>query len=225
LVAAGTGITPCYQIIQSVANEWESYEMYQMHKQQHPDEQVLQVMELEPPKVWLVYANRSKNDVLLAKELRGLEMKHRFWLKMTHVLSREESTGGGGYLNGAEVLGGRVEFGRVDEEILRRCLAGPEVGKVGGDGDHDEDIDERVGSSLSTPRTFKKRAVFDVSEDEDEEDDEEDGTRRSELSKRSDIEDEGSAVFICGSDAFVKETCVPVLVDKIGFEGHDIFVF
>ncbi|KAJ3199412.1 hypothetical protein HDU67_002840, partial [Dinochytrium kinnereticum] len=54
LLAAGTGITPCYQFLEAIAVEWMSWE----------DE-----ASPSPPTVQLLYVNRTPGDVLLHDEI------------------------------------------------------------------------------------------------------------------------------------------------------------
>jgi len=69
LVAAGTGITPMYQIITAILRTKE-----------------------DPTKVALLYANHSIDDVLLNKELEQLAKEHLDRFKYWQVLSHPPPT-------------------------------------------------------------------------------------------------------------------------------------
>ncbi|KAJ3405098.1 hypothetical protein HDV05_006769, partial [Chytridiales sp. JEL 0842] len=84
LIAAGTGITPIYQLLCAISTEWSTY--HQLPKSESPD--ILQT--LQPPTVSLVYANRNAAEVLLGKELRDLMELGGSWLNVTHVLSQHQ---------------------------------------------------------------------------------------------------------------------------------------
>ncbi|KAI8608936.1 hypothetical protein BC830DRAFT_1153221 [Chytriomyces sp. MP71] len=114
LIAAGTGITPCWQVVQAIATEWEAYE--------HEIECGRSSLDT-PPKVSMVYANRTFNDILLKEEVSKMAARHSFWFKVTHVLSRESSIVVQSFSSG---LKDRYESGRVDESVLRRCLHEPD---------------------------------------------------------------------------------------------------
>ena len=89
LVAGGTGITPCYQIIRAVLAD-----------------------PTDTTRLWLLYANRSEDDILLGTELDALAAAHPERLTVTHTLSRPRGEGA--------PWAGRV--GRICPDMCAQCL-------------------------------------------------------------------------------------------------------
>ncbi|KAJ3345537.1 hypothetical protein HDU83_003955 [Entophlyctis luteolus] len=215
LIAAGTGVTPCWQVIQAIATEWELYDMNaSLDSAERQDVS-------EPPKVWFVYANRSRKDILLANEIHKLASSSLFWLKITYIFSRE--TGGmkvSDFVTGKDngtLANEHIEYGRVSESVLRRCLASPDEENSEEDYSGDESDTSAGGIVFSSkskngdlPRSYHVPLSSSC--------DSEDGCKR-EMSMQAQ-----SCVFLCGSDEFVNDTCVPAL-KSIGFASDKIFVF
>jgi cytochrome-b5 reductase len=64
MIAGGTGITPCYQIIKAVLN--------------NPDDKT---------KINLVYSNTTQEDILLKEELQNLQKSHPDRFKVHFTLT------------------------------------------------------------------------------------------------------------------------------------------
>ncbi|KAI8137122.1 hypothetical protein BJV82DRAFT_525823 [Fennellomyces sp. T-0311] len=77
MIAGGTGITPMYQLIQRVLN--------------NPDDKT---------RLWLIYCNKTQQDILLKKELDALREQHKDRLDILYVLDNPPSDwqGGSGYV-------------------------------------------------------------------------------------------------------------------------------
>ncbi|XP_059630820.1 nitrate reductase [NADH]-like [Cornus florida] len=89
MVAGGTGITPIYQVIQAVLND--------------PDDHT---------QMFLVYANRTEDDILLRDELDGWAQKHSEKLKVWYVVGKTIREGWG------------YGVGRISESVLREHVPG-----------------------------------------------------------------------------------------------------
>ena len=89
LVAGGTGITPMYQVIRAVLADPQ-----------------------DTTRMWLLYANRSEDDILLGAELDALAAAHPERLTVTHTLSRPSGEGA--------PWAGRV--GRICPDACAQCL-------------------------------------------------------------------------------------------------------
>lgn len=78
LIAGGTGITPIYQLIKKIVTD--------------PSEKT---------KVYLIFSNKTENDILLKNELDSLMEKNKERFKVTYFLSKESKTslGNTGYIN------------------------------------------------------------------------------------------------------------------------------
>ncbi|KAI9271801.1 hypothetical protein BDA99DRAFT_433348 [Phascolomyces articulosus] len=81
MIAGGTGITPMYQLIKSVLN--------------NPNDKT--------PQMWLIYCNKTQEDILLRTELDELAEKHKDRFQILYVLDHPPSTtgwqGGSGYVS------------------------------------------------------------------------------------------------------------------------------
>ncbi|CAO3608560.1 unnamed protein product [Cunninghamella echinulata] len=88
MIAGGTGISPMYQMIQHILTD--------------PNDD-------ETTKLWLIYANKTEDDILLKKELDQLEKEyaHRFKIKYVIEYPSEDWQG---------------EKGRISETIIRSML-------------------------------------------------------------------------------------------------------
>ncbi|KAJ3029116.1 UNVERIFIED_CONTAM: hypothetical protein HDU68_000070, partial [Siphonaria sp. JEL0065] len=137
------GIASCYRIIQSIGTEWEQYEQHSASAWGHAGGTIYKL----PPRVWLLYTNKTRHGIEFVNELHELAIKSMFWLKITYHFSHEV-----GPLSIAELAspciyadgrnGGsceHIEFGRIDEEVLKRSLA---VSR------NDEDGCRRLASSI-----------------------------------------------------------------------------
>lgn len=117
LIAAGTGIAPMWQVIQSVLSD--------------PHDQT---------RISLVYASRSHEHILLKDELDRAAAEHPGRLRTCYVVSQPSpasTTDGGGGGGGKMKTGARpaaaggsslpagVRVGRIDEELLRAELPAP----------------------------------------------------------------------------------------------------
>ncbi|KAG2227532.1 hypothetical protein INT45_002217 [Circinella minor] len=70
MIAGGTGITPMYQLIKHVLN--------------NPNDKT--------ERLWLIYCNKTKEDILLKKELDTLQEKHKDRLNILYVLDHPPSS-------------------------------------------------------------------------------------------------------------------------------------
>ncbi|KAJ3413230.1 hypothetical protein HDV05_008290 [Chytridiales sp. JEL 0842] len=136
LIAAGTGITPHYQILQTISSEWRKYHDPSTVKHHtHP-----------PPTVKLIYANRTLPEILLFAELNSLvsEFETTPWLHVIHVLSRDpDSTPPSTLPQGVEVLHGHVNSDLICSRLSRDAL-------LAHDSDEEQSKDEKEGRE--TPR-------------------------------------------------------------------------
>lgn len=102
MIAGGTGITPILQVIKAILR--------------NPEDET---------KISLIFANVSKDDVLLYEELKEMALKHSDKLKVHFVLnnppSDEEWTGSVGYVT-AEIIKSNCPAAAEDTKIL---MCGP----------------------------------------------------------------------------------------------------
>ncbi|KAI8843019.1 Oxidoreductase, molybdopterin-binding domain-containing protein [Chytridium lagenaria] len=117
MMAAGTGITPCWRVLEGVAREWESGEV--------------------APVVTMLYANRSFEDVLMKEELFKLVADVNARVKKVVVKIFVVVSGGMGGedvgIDGVSVVDGRVD-GDMMKSILGTCGdVGEENGVLEGD--------------------------------------------------------------------------------------------
>lgn len=96
MIAGGSGITPIWSTLKAIADEYIDGEGM--------------------PQIWLIYGNRTKDDVLLYEELLQLEAKLDGHLHVKHVLSGE--------INSPVTLQG-FSCGRIDLEFLRESIPPP----------------------------------------------------------------------------------------------------
>ncbi|CAK9171587.1 unnamed protein product [Ilex paraguariensis] len=87
MVAGGTGITPIYQVIQAVLKDPE-----------------------DDTEMFLVYANRTEDDILLRDELDAWAEKYHDRLKVWYVVSKSTKEGW------------KYSVGRISESILRKNI-------------------------------------------------------------------------------------------------------
>ncbi|CAO3608041.1 unnamed protein product [Cunninghamella blakesleeana] len=88
MIAGGTGISPMYQMIKHILTNSK---------------------EDETTKLWLIYANKTEQDILLKEELDQLEKEHSSRFKIKYVLEYPKNNWEG-------------EKGRVSESIIRSML-------------------------------------------------------------------------------------------------------
>ncbi|KAJ3191497.1 hypothetical protein HK101_007658 [Irineochytrium annulatum] len=138
LLAGGTGITPCYQILHAVAAEWRAWlracgDIADAHTKAEA------ATRPRPPRVRLLYASRTEDDILLRREMddaradvnalaadRGIGEV----VSVTHALSR---------MPGHSAKKWDGEVGRIDVGMVKRRLKGgdacsAEKGRGGGNG-------------------------------------------------------------------------------------------
>jgi cytochrome-b5 reductase len=102
LIAAGTGITPMWQIIQSVLS--------------NPEDRT---------KISLVYASKSEDSILLKEEIDRAASEHPDRFRACYVVGSSSGGGGGSRGRNAAQLAGNVRHGRIDEELLLAELPPP----------------------------------------------------------------------------------------------------
>lgn len=106
LVAGGTGITPMYQLIRAALSDAG-----------------------DETRIWLLYANRSEEDILLGAELEALAAVHPTRFTLTHTLSRPREPaswrGRSGRVS-ANMLAAHLPPVRVDgADVALAFLCGP----------------------------------------------------------------------------------------------------
>ncbi|KAL0683687.1 hypothetical protein Bca4012_050535 [Brassica carinata] len=105
MLAGGTGITPIYQVIQSILSDPE-----------------------DETEMYVVYANRTENDILVREELEGWANKHKERLKVWYVV--EIAKEGWNYSTGfitEDVLREHVPEGLEGESLALACGPPPMI--------------------------------------------------------------------------------------------------
>lgn len=106
MIAGGSGITPIWSIIKAIADEQ------------------LSSASIEPIPIWIIYGNRTEEDILIREELDHLTSSLNGTLRIWHVLSSDS------------VLDGwKMGKGRVNLDCLRQHLPAPNVKPEGDAGD------------------------------------------------------------------------------------------
>ena len=108
MVAGGSGITPMWQLIQTI----------------HAEREMLPLQRSNLPSMYLIYANKTREDILLADYLANKDLYDKGTLtKTTHVLSRQNEGNGKESTCHEQV---QFRFGRrIDLDILRKNLPKP----------------------------------------------------------------------------------------------------
>lgn len=103
MVAGGTGITPMYQLLRAMLDD-----------------------SADTTRIWLLYANRSEDDILLAAELGALAAAHPTRFTLVHTLSRPSAawTGCTGRVS-AEMVTKHMPPALVDGDAALAFLCGP----------------------------------------------------------------------------------------------------
>ena len=99
LIAGGTGITPMYQIIRAVLADPE-----------------------DRTQLRLLYASKSRGDVLLGEELEALAARHPEQLQVRYLLERDGA--------GGAAAGPAATTGRVSAETIRGFLPPPTAART-----------------------------------------------------------------------------------------------
>lgn len=100
-ICGGTGITPIWQIIEAVLRD-----------------------DNDKSELFLLYANRTEDDILLGKEIDVLAALHPNRLKVRHTLSQPKDSAK--WTKGSDIV--RRTVGRVDEDMIKQFMP------QGGDG-------------------------------------------------------------------------------------------
>jgi len=105
MLAGGTGITPIYQIIQSVLSDPE-----------------------DETEMFVVYANRTEDDILVREELEGWASKYKERLKIWYVveIAKEGWSYSTGFITEA-VLREHIPEGEVGESLALACGPPPMI--------------------------------------------------------------------------------------------------
>jgi NAD(P)H-flavin reductase len=215
LIAAGTGITPCWQIIQAIYHEWTAYntEIAPKSQQRKP-----------PPHVSLVYANKTLTDILLLKELHEVFKDSSrsccSWFQLTHALSREKLEVRGRMEEFGFPPGVAVVFGRVNMDALKVGLGGSEVENLGcceAREKSEHDMGNEAESNVeSDDEDIVEMKVPQIHVD----DDHEHGKAAADCLQYEGV----PCAFVCGNDAFAQKTCRPAL-EALGYKSSRIFMF
>ena len=109
LIAAGTGITPMWQVIQTILADPH-----------------------DTTRISLVYASKSTDDILLKDELDRAAAEHPDRFRACYVVSQpsNSSVGGRGTPLTPANLPPNVRHGRINEELLRSELPAPPDGNA-----------------------------------------------------------------------------------------------
>ncbi|KAJ3124881.1 hypothetical protein HK098_000819 [Nowakowskiella sp. JEL0407] len=109
-LAAGTGITPCWQVIRTSVDEHER--AAEMKRKLVSDENGEPMEKIPtPPRVWLLYSNRQMNDIMLKSELDTIAKANTANVRVQYTLTGSSPKSWTGI------------SGRVDENMCRSYLA------------------------------------------------------------------------------------------------------
>ncbi len=105
LIAGGTGITPMYQLIRAALSD-----------------------AADETRIWLLYANRSEEDILLGDELAVLAAAHPARFTLTHTLSRPRDAATWKGCTGrvcADMVAQHLPPARESDDVAMAFLCGP----------------------------------------------------------------------------------------------------